>query len=560
MKLKRLVRLGAAIVLSLSSLLTVAVPMAGAASGSDTCTWTGAGSDAKFSTVANWSNCSAAAPVAGDALVFPFGTGVTNHSPVNDLTAGTSFASITFNGTPATSELSFYELSGTSIAVTGGITSGSAFAIIDNDLVLSAAQTIQVAGQGLELNGVVSGSGDLTKTGTGSLALNGSNVFTGNVTVSAGSLEAGTETALGTTAGSTTVNDGADLHILSCGPNSNTAATNSIAENLTLTGNSSMPTATAPNFPVAKLSVGGACMGGGGGSDEVYGAISPTNQNVTLSGNITLGSDVTFEGLAGTTTLTGALSGNHKINLLGDFAGKLVLNSSSNGTATANGTYAPQPVVQTLSDSQPTHTVDILDGAVIGIDGTRGDTAVEKGGTLKGTGTVGALIVAQGGIVAPGHSPGCLNTGDLTLSGTYQAEIGGTDPCTGYDQIKVTGTVDVTNATLDATLYNGFVPKVGQSYTIISNDGTDAVTGTFAGIAEGGSYTNQGVTYSVTYKGGDGNDVVLTVTAVDASKLPAKPNTGFKLVAAHPMAALVTTTIAALMLVAAARRLSPAKR
>src|SRR5262249_10165724 len=49
---------------------------------------------------------------------------------------------------------------------------------------------------------------------------------------------------------------------------------------------------------------------------------------------------------------------------------------------------------------------------------------------------------------------------------------------------------------------------------LIANDGTDAVTGTFAGIAEGGTVTVKGTTFTVSYKGGDGNDVALTVTAV----------------------------------------------
>ena len=128
---------------------------------------------------------------------------------------------------------------------------------------------------------------------------------------------------------------------------------------------------------------------------------------------------------------------------------------------------------------------------------------------------------------------------------------------TRYDQIKVTGTVDLTGSTLDATLYGGFVPKVGQSYTIIDNDAADAVTGTFTGIANGGTYSNQGVTYTVNYDGGDGNDVVLTVKAVDAAAVPAKPDTGFALVSAHPMLALATSTLAAAAILVAARKLRP---
>jgi|GEM_PF-5354528 len=68
-------------------------------------TWTGAGSDTNFSTGANWGG---AAPSAGDDLIFPIN--VTNKTAVNDMTAGTSFNSITFNNTA--SSFSGYTISG----------------------------------------------------------------------------------------------------------------------------------------------------------------------------------------------------------------------------------------------------------------------------------------------------------------------------------------------------------------------------------------------------------------------------------------------------------------
>jgi len=54
---------------------------------------------------------------------------------------------------------------------------------------------------------------------------------------------------------------------------------------------------------------------------------------------------------------------------------------------------------------------------------------------------------------------------------------------------------------------------VGDKFTIIQNDGSDAVVGTFAGLAEGATITQGGVTFTISYKGGTGHDVVLTRTA-----------------------------------------------
>jgi len=218
----------------------------------------------------------------------------------------------------------------------------------------------------------------------------------------------------------------------------------------------------------------------------------------------------------------------------------------------------------------PTQTL-YLDGSISGT--SNAGVEVGQNGTLKGNGTAERYIdVDDGGIIAPGHSPGCLTTNNLLESGTYQAEIGGITPCSGYDQVIVNGgpgnpvtggltAVDLTGGTLNTSLSNGFIPSVGQTFTIIDNKSTDPVTATFAGLAEGSTFTSQGVTYSITYKGGTGNDVVLTVTNVNAAvvaaaagKAPGTPNTGFQLLMARPVLTLGAATTSALMILYVSRR------
>jgi CSLREA domain-containing protein len=160
-----------------------------------------------------------------------------------------------------------------------------------------------------------------------------------------------------------------------------------------------------------------------------------------------------------------------------------------------------------------TGTTDVQAGTLL-VDGsiTNSIITVESGATLGGHGTVGSVTVESGGHFAAGNSPGVMHTGDLSLmaGSSFDEEIGGTAAGSGYDQTVVTGTVALNGATLNLSQYAGFVTTAGQTYTIIDNDGSDAVTGTFSGLAEGATVTLAGETLKISYVGGDGNDVVLT--------------------------------------------------
>ena len=83
----------------------------------------------------------------------------------------------------------------------------------------------------------------------------------------------------------------------------------------------------------------------------------------------------------------------------------------------------------------------------------------------------------------------------------------------GYDQINVTGTVNLGGSTLNVTL--GFTPLINDSFTIINNNGTDAVTSTFNGLAEGATITVGSVTLQISYVGGTGNDLLTGGTGND---------------------------------------------
>ena len=167
---------------------------------------------------------------------------------------------------------------------------------------------------------------------------------------------------------------------------------------------------------------------------------------------------------------------------------------------------------------------DALEGATsstVFVNGTvtvDGAVTFDATSTLQGDGTILGGVAANG-TVAPGNSPGILSTGDFTFGdgATFEVEIGGTtagNTDNDHDQLNVTGTVTIgNNVTLDTQQWLTFVPVTADSFTIINNDGADPVSGTFDGLPEGAVVSNflgLGRQATISYVGGDGNDVVLT--------------------------------------------------
>jgi len=552
-RIKRLANLGSSAVVAFSSLLTVGFTGVTHAATGNLYWCGGSGSSLSFSTAANWntnSDCSSGtqqAPSGGEDLVFD-ATGLTSDTSI-DVSSNISVASITFSG----SNTSFYNftLKGTGVlTVTSSLsTTGSVGGQIQNDITLggnatfnsgssflvlgggSSTQTTTLGSFNLTDNGVdldaVAGTGDINVPTNQNASINSaSSSWSGNLNIAAdATMDLETVGAAGT--GAITVADTGSLIL--CGFNGGT-----LPNSLSVGGSGQSYTVDGTTYHTGALRVYGSCGSGGGSTFDAQG-------NAVLSGSVTLTSNTTVSGRSAL-KVTGPLSGSYTLTEEPGVAGYVDIESSNNQSSTPNGQQNSAIVTTTLSDSQPSNDIVVSPNNVVIVDGTRGNVTVESGGVLKGTGTLGTLTVNADGTVAPGHSPGCLSSGNLTENGTYQAEIGGTDACTGYDQLKVTGTVDVTNGTLNVSRYNDFKDfKKGQTFTIIDNDGSDAVTGTFSGLAEGATFKlDNGTVLGVSYKGGDGNDVVLTVQSV-----PTTPDTGFGMVAAHPGATLAVTVLAA---------------
>ncbi|CAO3456589.1 hypothetical protein [Azospirillum argentinense] len=272
------------------------------------------------------------------------------------------------------------------------------------------------------------------------------------------------------------------------------------------------------------------------GTQTIVLAASLAGQSIALSAGTTLGESLTIDaGPASGATITGgslSIASGATLTVTHGSGTTLTIASALQGdgalTKAGAGTL-------TLSGSNSHGGATAVDGGTLlvtgGLNGT-GTVSVASGAVLGGTGGIaGAVAIASGGTIAPGTGSG--TTGTLTLSGgltiaaggTLRADLNGTAAGSGYDRIAVSGAVDVSGATLSIT--QGYTPAQGDRFILVANDGSDAVTGLFSGVAEGALLTVGGTVYRVSYAGETGNDLVLTVVpTVTAAAITVSGATG----------------------------------
>jgi PEP-CTERM motif-containing protein len=175
----------------------------------------------------------------------------------------------------------------------------------------------------------------------------------------------------------------------------------------------------------------------------------------------------------------------------------------ANGNTSQVGSY-------TLSGG----TLDMTGGTIRkGAD----DTFVVSGtGRLINVGTIDFPFAQGGGTFNPGPQAG---PGATTVNGGYNQAAAGTlqvdiTAPSGTDLLNVTGAVSLAG-NLDIVATGGLLAD--QSFLILQNDGADAITGAFLGKAQGVPFLEDGTLWRISYTGGDGNDVALTVVPEPAT-------------------------------------------
>ena len=337
----------------------------------------------------------------------------------------------------------------------------------------------------LRLNGPISGAGGINEFTSAS----------GNATLV---LEGGTAN---TYAGTTTVSDSFSTLLLNKTVSSGAVPGNLVINGTVRLGASDQIADTADVL----INAGGVfdLVNSNEGIDTLHGS-----GGVTISG----GGWIKVGGNNGSSTFDGVIfgpgygvPGGYTLGKLG--SGTFTMNGNNTFTNGAYHVFTPGKLLMNGSSPQ----VPVI---------------VDNGSTFGGSGTVGTI--AANGTLAPGNSPGTLTSSNVTFSatGTFAVELTGPTAGVQYDQLNVRGTNALANAALIVNMNFTNPVAIGQQFTILNNDGAEAITGIFAAWPEGSIAGSFGYAASLSYIGGTGNDVVFTLIDVPGAASTATVTSG----------------------------------
>ena len=328
---------------------------------------------------------------------------------------------------------------------------------------------------GYTFGGVISGSGIVSQIGTGTTVLTGINSYSGGTLIDAGTLQISADANLGAASGDVTF-DGGTLR---------TTASLTSGRDMTLTGAGAILTDTGTTFDLGgTISGAGAFTKAGAGTLVVTADSDYTGGTTIGAGTLQLGDGGTggwIEGdVANNGTLTFDRSDNKTFAGLVSGTGGLIQNGSGIVTLTADNSYAGATV---------------LNAGTLRINGDQsaatGLTTVNNGATLGGSGLIGgSVVVNNGGVLAPGNSPGTLTiAGNLSLSSgsVLDFEFGEANVVGGAlnDLVEVGGDL-VLDGAINVTVPTGGSFD-GGIYRVFNYDGTLTDNGLDLGTMPTGS-------------------------------------------------------------------------
>lgn len=289
----------------------------------------------------------------------------------------------------------------------------------------------------LEVQGVISGIGGLTKVGYDTVILSGLNTYAGGTFVTSGKLMIGKDNALPTTGTlSTTANGVLDLN----GQNQTVGRLTSPVA-VAAGANSTSGFITNSATTVNTLTVDSAV-------DAIYSGVIQHNLAVTKNG-------ANVQTLTNVNTYVGPTSINDGVlEVAGSLTGTSKVDINAGGTLSGGATLA-NPLTTALSAGP----INVNNG---------GTFSPGVAGTTAGVGALGTFN-ATGGLTTSGGGTLAIDLQTPTTIGVP----GGLN-----DRIDVTGSISLAGTTaITLTLTGGYNPALGDLFFIALNDGVDSITG-----------------------------------------------------------------------------------
>src|SRR5262245_9681860 len=255
-------------------------------------------------------------------------------------------------------------------------------------------------------------------------------------------------------------------------------------------------------------------------------AFNSSSDNPEIGLPLSLTADQTFANDTGFLRflLSSSVSLNgHALTVLATSQPNLIVPPSTiSGPITGSGSLTFTGTLGTFLTGNCTFTgpTNVSDG-LLDVEGTLPGpvTVVSRNGAftqLAGGGTVGDVTVTSGGLNPGRYSgvfpmpAGILKTGNVSLGPGASTSFALVNDGS-VRSLAVTGTVQL-GGTVSVVPTQQMPPSSGAQFTLINNDGTDPIVGTFANAPEGGLIqVSPFFQMRITYRGGDGNDVVATV-------------------------------------------------